>query len=64
MISITNFREGAVLNRHHGVESGKSLTVAIEGLNSFGTPVKVNGVPAEQNGLSFKAEIELTSKIN
>ncbi|MBO5791644.1 MAG: hypothetical protein J6S54_04145 [Lentisphaeria bacterium] len=64
MISITNFREGAVLNHHHGRETEKSLTVAIEGMNSFGTPVTVNGVPAEQNGLSFRAEIELAEKIN
>lgn len=64
MISITNLREGAVLNHHHGIEKERSLTIAVEGMNSYGTPVTVNGVPAEQNGMAFRAEIDLTEKIN
>ena len=64
MISITNFREGAVLNHHHGVESSDALTVRIEGLNSFGTPVTVNDTAAVQDGLHFAAEIPLKEKIN
>lgn len=64
MIAITNFREGAVLNHHHGRESDQCLTVRIEGLNSYGTPVKINGVPARQDGLHFSLEVDLQKKIN
>ncbi len=64
MLSITNFREGAILNYHHGKESDHGLTVRVEVLNSFGTPVKVNGITARQDGLHFSAEIELREKIN
>jgi hypothetical protein len=64
MISITNFREGALLNYRHGIENEHALTVEVRGLNSFGTPVKVNGVPAQMDGLLFSAPVELTQKIN
>ncbi|MBE6369037.1 MAG: hypothetical protein E7056_02620 [Lentisphaerae bacterium] len=64
MISVTNFREGAVLNARHGIETAESLTVRIEGLNSFGTPAKVNGIAARQDGLHFAADVPLTAKIN
>ena len=64
MLSITNFREGAILNAHHGLESDNALRIRIEGINSFGTPVRVNGIAARQDGLHFSAEIDLTCKIN
>ena len=64
MIEITNFRQGAVLNYHHGVETGKSLKVVIEGISSAGHPVKVNGSPAEMDGRNFSCEVELTEKLN
>ena len=64
MLSITNLREGALLNSHRGIETADGLIIKVDVMNSFGTPVKVNGVPAEQNGLSFQAEIKLTQKIN
>ena len=64
MLSISNFREGAIVNRHHGVETDKSLTVVVEGVNTFGTPVRVNGKLARQTGLHFSAPVELTEKIN
>ena len=64
MISITNFREGAVVNYRHGREDDKSLTITVEVLNSFGTPVKINGVQAQQDGLRFYAPVQLTEKIN
>ena len=64
MISITNFREGAILNHRHGRESRDALTVTVEGVNSFGAPVRVNGVPADCDGLRFRAEVRLTEKIN
>ena len=64
MLSITNFREGAILNHHHGVESADRLTVTVEGANDFGTPVRVNGIPAQCDGLHFRATVPLTEKIN
>jgi hypothetical protein len=64
MLSITNFREGAILNYRHGKEDEKSLTVEVELLNSFGTPVKINGILAQQDGLRFRAPVKLTEKIN
>ena len=63
MIEITNFRQGAILNHNHGVESEKSLKVCIEGVSSAGFPVRVNGVQAEMDGQHFCAEIDLTEKI-
>ena len=64
MIEITNFRQGAVLNHDHGIETEKSLLVKIEGLSEHGTPVTVNGIPAVMDGRSFTADVELTGKIN
>lgn len=64
MLSITNLREGALLNSHHGIERATGLTIEIQGINTFGTPVKINGVPAQQDGLRFSAPVELTQKIN
>ena len=64
MIELTNFRHGAVLNHHHGVESERALTVRIEGVSSAGYPVYVNGARAEMDGQHFAAMADLTSKIN
>ena len=64
MIEITSHRQGAILNRHHGEESEKSLKVTIRGISESGRPVKVNGVPAVMDGRNFSAEIELTQKVN
>lgn len=64
MICITNLREGAVLNHHHGKEDSRSLTIRVEGICHYGTPVKINGIAADSDGLHFSAEIPLTEKIN
>ena len=64
MIEITNFRQGAILNHHHGCETDNALKVKIEGICELGCPVKVNGVQAEMDGRRFAAEIDLTEKIN
>ena len=45
MIEITSHRQGAILNRHHGTESVKSLKITVQGISESGHPVKVNGVP-------------------
>ena len=64
MLNITNFRQGAVLNHNHGKETDKGLTIQIEGISDYGRPVKINGRPAEMDGRIFRAEIELTKKLN
>jgi len=64
MIEITNFRQGAILNHNHGIETPDCLRVTIEGLSDYGTPVEVNGIPAVMDGRNFSAEIPLTRKIN
>ena len=64
MIEITNFRQGAILNHHHGVESENALRITVEGLSDHGCPVVVNGVAARMDGRRFFADIDLTEKIN
>ncbi len=64
MIEISNFRQGAVLNHNHGVESENALRVTIEGISSSGYPVYVNGIKAEMDGQHFTTDIDLTEKIN
>ena len=64
MIEITSHRQGAILNRHHGEESAKSLKITIRGISESGRPVQVNGIPAVMDGRNFTAEIELTQKVN
>ncbi|MBE6377570.1 MAG: hypothetical protein E7051_01990 [Lentisphaerae bacterium] len=64
MIEITNYRQGAILNHNHGVESENALRIKVEGISGHGCPVTVNGVPAEMDGRRFFAEIDLTEKIN
>ncbi len=64
MLSVTNFREGALLNCNHGIETDEYLQITVEGLSSYGTPVKVNGVPAQQDGLRFSCDVKLSEKIN
>ena len=64
MLSITNFREGAVLNARHGCEKSDSLTITLEGICNYGTPVTVNGKPAQMDGVRFSAETVLTDMVN
>ncbi|MBQ4328537.1 MAG: hypothetical protein IJC27_02300 [Lentisphaeria bacterium] len=64
MIEITSYRQGAILNHNHGVESENALRIKVEGISDHGCPVTVNGVPAEMDGRRFFAEIDLTEKIN
>ena len=64
MLQITNIRQGAVLNRNHGVEDEKGLTVLFEGISDFPGPVTLNGQPARRDGRRFMGEVTLTEKIN
>ena len=64
MIEITSHRQGAILNRHHGQESERSLEITVRGISEAGLPVQVNGIPARMDGRSFSADVELTEKVN
>ncbi len=64
MIEISNFRQGAVLNHNHGIESENALRITVEGISKAGYPVYVNGSRAEMDGQYFQLEIDLKEKIN
>ena len=64
MLQITNIRQGAVLNRNHGKEDEKGLTVLFEGISDYPGPVTLNGQPARRDGRRFMGEVTLTEKIN
>ena len=64
MIEITNFRQGAILNHNHGIETEKSLKIRIRGISETGRPVKINGTPAIMDGRFFHCDVELTKKFN
>ena len=64
MFEITNLRQGAVLNRHHGVEDEHGLAIKIEGMCDLASHVTVNDVPARRDGRRFFADVTLTQKIN
>lgn len=64
MLEITNLRDGAVLNHHHGVESDGALEIVVEGLAAPQALVQVNGVAASRNDRKFSAVVKLTEKVN
>ena len=64
MLEITNFRDGAILNRHNGTETEEYLEIKIEGLANPQAYVTVNGVPAQRRDRQFSASVRLTEKVN
>lgn len=64
MLEITNLRDGAVLNRHHGVETEEYLEIKVEGLADSPAQVTVNGMAAVRSDRNFSAVVRLTEKIN
>ena len=64
MFEITNLRQGAVLNHHHGVEDEHGLAIKIEGICDLASHVTVNDVPARRDGRRFFADVTLTEKVN
>ena len=64
MLEITNLRDGAVLNHHHGIESDNGLEIVVEGLAAPQAMVTVNGIVADRCDRKFSARIKLTEKIN
>ena len=64
MLEITNLRDGAILNRHHGVETPEGLKIIVEGIADPQAEVKVNGQTASRRDRNFSAEVMLTRRIN
>ena len=64
MLEITNLRDGAVLNRHHGIETDDYLEIKIEGLAAPQAKVTVNGQETVRKDRLFYATVRLTERIN
>lgn len=64
MLEITNLRDGAVLNRHNGVETEDYLEIKVEGLADPQAEVTVNGAPAKRCDRQFSAVVRLTERVN
>ena len=64
MLEITNLRDGAVLNSHHGVETNDGLEITVEGIADPQSFVTVNGTAAERRDRNFSAKVRLTGKVN
>ena len=64
MLEITNLRDGAILNRHHGIETENYLEIKIEGLANPQAEVTVNGAPVVRYDRQFFATVRLTQRIN
>ena len=64
MLEITNLRDGAVLNRHSGIETEEYLEITVEGLANPQACVTVNGVPAARRDRQFFATLRLTERVN
>ena len=64
MLEITNLRDGAILNRHHGVETPEGLEITVEGIADPQSEVRVNGQAASRRDRNFSAKVRLTQRIN
>ena len=53
MLEITNLRDGAILNRHHGIETENYLEIKIEGLANPQAEVTVKGLLSSGTTGSF-----------
>jgi len=62
MVTITEPRHGAILNRHDGVETPAGLALSVRGTATGQGPVLVNGVPAEVRAGHFAAALTLTQR--
>lgn len=64
MLEITNLRDGAILNRHNGIETDEYLEIKVEGIADSRCEVTVNGIAAERSDRNFSATVRLTERIN
>ena len=64
MLEITNFRDGAVLDRNFGKETEAGLEIEVQGIASSQAFVTINGVPAEKCDRNFSGKVLLDKKLN
>ena len=64
MLEITNLRDGAILNRHHGTETPDYLEITVEGIADTQAAVTVNGQAVRRRDRNFSAKVRLTQRIN
>ncbi len=64
MLEVTNFRDGAVLDRNWGRETEQGLEIEIQGLASSQADVLINGVPAKKCDRNFSGKVVLDKKLN
>ncbi len=64
MLEITNLRNGAVLNRNHGVENDEYLEFELQGLADPQALVRINDTPAERDDRRFHGKVRLSAKLN
>lgn len=64
MLEITNLRDGAVLDRNSGIETGEYLEIKVEGLAAPQADITVNNIPAQRRDRNFSCTVRLTDKIN
>ena len=64
MLEITNYRDGAVLDHNHGIETDEYLEIIVEGLAAPQADVRVNGTPARRRDRNFSCPVRLTGKVN
>ena len=64
MFEVSFPRQGAVLNRHSGVESADGLEITVRGFCNESGVIRVNGVVAEMHGAEFSCKCKLTECFN
>ncbi len=64
MFEITNYRDGAVIDRHCGIETDEYIEIIVEGLAAPQAVVLVNGIPAKRNDRKFSCAVRLSEKVN
>ena len=64
MLEITNYRDGAVLDHNHGIETDEYMEIIVEGLAAPQADVRVNGTTARRRDRNFSCPVRLTGKVN
>ena len=64
MLELTFPRNGAILNKNHGIETAESLTVDFTGFCDVSGEITIGGVVADRLGRGFSAPVKLTEKFN
>ena len=64
MLEITNYRDGAVLDHNHGVETDQYLEITVEGIAAPQAEVRVNGILADRRDRNFSCRVRLDAQVN